>query len=79
MVNAEGILQVFIVKFVYIVLPASVADCAERTKFSSLMCAPNALHSQQFPTWVTRAYDLAGTYNSDMGRDAQRTLDLLQQ
>ena len=32
----------------------------------SVFCTLSALHSQGFPTWVTKAYDLAGTYNIDM-------------
>ena len=32
----------------------------------SVFCTLNALHSQGFPTWLTKAYDLAQTYNIDM-------------
>ena len=38
----------------------------------SVFCTLNALHSQGFPTWVTKAYDLAQTYNIDM--DGSTTL-----
>ena len=33
----------------------------------------NALHSQGFPTWVTKAYDLAQMYNIDMDGSAALT------
>ena len=36
----------------------------------SVFCTLNALHSQGFPTWVTKAYDLAQTYNIDMDGSA---------
>ena len=32
----------------------------------SAFCKLNALYSGGFPTWVTNAYDLAGTYDIDM-------------
>ena len=36
----------------------------------SVFCTLSALHSQAFPTWVTKAYDLAGTYNIDIDEGA---------
>ena len=62
MVDVENTLQVFFM------LPASAADYARRVK--SVFCTLNALHSQGFPTWVTKAYDLAQTYNIDMDGSA---------
>ena len=32
----------------------------------SIFCALNALHNQGFPTWVTKAYELAKDYDIDM-------------
>ena len=36
----------------------------------SVFCTLNDLHDQGFLTWVTKAYDLAGTYNIDMDEGA---------
>ena len=37
----------------------------------SVFCTLNVLHSQGFPTWVTKAYDLAQTHNTDMDGSAK--------
>ena len=51
-------------------LPASTADYAERKMAKSVFCTLNALHSQGFSTFVTKAYDLARTFNIDMDEGA---------
>ena len=42
-------------------VPTSTTDYAERKNVHFV----HALHRKGFPTWVTNAYDLAGTYNFD--------------
>ena len=43
---------------------------SDRKLVKSVFCTLNALHNQGFPTWVTKAYDLAETYDTDMDGSA---------
>ena len=43
------------------------------TMVKSIFCALNALYNQGFPTWVTKAYELAKDYDIDMDGSAMLT------
>ena len=70
MVNVENILHVFFCQTDVLCYLHRLLTMPDGKLVKSVFCSLNALHSQGFPTWVTKAYDLAQAYNIDMDGSA---------
>ena len=70
MVNAESIPLVFFCQVDVLCYLHRLLTLQSGKIIKSGFCTPNDLHDQGFLTWVTKAYDLAGTYNIDIDEGA---------